>query len=81
MIFKTSEMFLKTIDNDFAQGLIRAFGGSHEKKNSDTGGYSVPAYPNKQKSKKSRLFFLRKLPKHNAAQAHDGNADKRRPTQ
>ena len=25
-------MFLKTIDNDFAQGLIRAFGGSHEKR-------------------------------------------------
>ncbi len=37
-------MFLKTIDNDFAQGLIRAFGGSHEKKNADTGAYSVPAY-------------------------------------
>ena len=25
-------MFLKTIDNDFAQGLIRAFGDSHEKR-------------------------------------------------
>ena len=37
-------MFLKTIDNEFAQGLIRVFGGSHKKKNADTGGYSVPAY-------------------------------------
>lgn len=37
-------MFLKTIDNDFAQGIIQAFGGSHEKKNADTGAYSVPAY-------------------------------------
>ena len=25
-------MFLKTIDNDFAQGMIRAFGSSHEKR-------------------------------------------------
>ena len=31
---------------------------SHEKKNVDTGAYSVPAYPNKQKSKNQGYFFF-----------------------
>jgi len=32
--------------------------GVVRKKNADTGGYSVPAYPNKQKSKNQGYFFF-----------------------